>query len=40
MIGDTSYVIADDGAAGLWRALRDDSLAGWAAANPDWVNKI
>jgi LCP family protein required for cell wall assembly len=40
MIGDTSYVIADDTAAELWRALREDSLAGWAQANPDRVNKI
>ena len=40
MIGDTSYVIADDTAPELWRALREDSLAGWAQANPDRVNKI
>jgi hypothetical protein len=40
MIGDTSYVIADDTAEDLWRALRGDSLADWAAAHPDWVNKI
>ena len=40
MIGDVSYVIATDEAAGLYAALRDDQLATWVSANRRWVNQI
>ncbi|WP_442792088.1 LCP family protein [Micromonospora sp. NBC_01796] len=40
MIGDTSYVVLDDSATGLFQALRGPDLDGWAQANPKWVNKL
>jgi LCP family protein required for cell wall assembly len=40
MIGDTSFVIATNEAAGLYAALRNDSLASWVTANQQWVNQI
>jgi LCP family protein required for cell wall assembly len=41
MIGGTSYVVAAEPAASeLFVALRSDTLERWAAANPQWVNRI
>jgi len=41
LIDGTSYVVAAEPAAGqLFAALRSDDLARWAAANPQWVNRI
>jgi LCP family protein required for cell wall assembly len=37
---DTSYVVADPDAAGLWQAMRKDSLDRFAAAHPDMVNRL
>jgi LCP family protein required for cell wall assembly len=39
-LGDTSYVIAFEEAAGLYRAIADDTVASWAAENPTWVPKL
>ncbi|MEV8515143.1 LCP family protein [Dactylosporangium sp. NPDC051484] len=40
MIGETSYVIGDPGMDDLWQAIRDDTLGGWAAAHPQFVNSL
>jgi LCP family protein required for cell wall assembly len=40
MIGDTSYVVLDEGAAGLFQSLRGPDLDGWVQANPKWVNRL
>jgi LCP family protein required for cell wall assembly len=39
-IGEQAYVIASDEAAGLWEALRTDTLGDWAATHEQWQNKI
>ncbi|MFY1705071.1 LCP family protein [Micromonospora sp. WMMA1923] len=39
-IDEVSYVVLDDGGTGLFAALRDEQLDGWAAANPRWVSKL
>lgn len=40
LIDGVSYVIAEPAAVDLFAALRDNNLAGWAAANPRWVNRL
>ncbi|MFG2040627.1 LCP family protein [Dactylosporangium sp. NPDC048998] len=40
MIGDTSYVIGDPDMDELWQAIRDDTLADYAAAHPQDVNSL
>ncbi|GAA5185817.1 hypothetical protein GCM10023322_30710 [Rugosimonospora acidiphila] len=40
MVDDTSYVMADDDAQGLWQALRDDKLQAFAKSHPDMVNPL
>ncbi|MFI6758126.1 LCP family protein [Micromonospora sp. NPDC050417] len=40
MIGDTSYVVLDEGAAGLFQSLRGPDLDSWAQSNPKWVNHL
>ncbi len=35
-----SYVVADDDAATLYQAIRDDKLKEWARAHPEWVNPL
>ena len=40
MIGDTSYVVLDESAAGLFQSLQGPDLDGWAQANPEWVNQL
>ena len=38
--GGVSYIIASQEAEQLYTALREDTLEAWAAANPNWVNRI
>jgi LCP family protein required for cell wall assembly len=40
MIGGTSYALVDDPAPDLFAALSRAEVAGWAAANPKWINKL
>jgi LCP family protein required for cell wall assembly len=40
MIEGVSYAVAQPAAEDLFAALRADSLAAWAAANPRWVNRL
>jgi LCP family protein required for cell wall assembly len=40
MIGETSYVVLDDAAPGLFQSLSGPDLDVWARANPQWVNKL
>lgn len=40
MIGGISYALLDDPAQGLFGALARAEVAGWAAANPKWINKL
>ncbi len=39
-IGGTSYVIADDDADGLYRAIAEDTMATWVQANAQWLNTL
>ncbi len=39
-VGDQSYVVASPDAAGLFAALRQDTLDTWASQNKQWVNSI
>ena len=39
-IDGVSYVVLDDGGAGLFGALRDTRVPEWAGANPRWVNRL
>jgi LCP family protein required for cell wall assembly len=38
MIDDTSYMLADPAADGLYQALRDSTLAAWVTSDPRWRN--
>ncbi|MGN9907954.1 LCP family protein [Phytohabitans sp. LJ34] len=40
MIGGVSYALLDDPAPGLFAALSRAEVAGWATANPKWINKL
>lgn len=40
MVDDISYVFLGDGAGSLFAAARSTDLSGWAAAHPQWVNKL
>ena len=40
MIDEVSYVLLDQEATGLFRALRRTELAQWTQANPQWVNQL
>jgi LCP family protein required for cell wall assembly len=40
LIGDTWYVLGDPGMPQLWQAIADDTVAGYAEANPDQVNAL
>ncbi|WP_443094361.1 LCP family protein [Phytohabitans rumicis] len=40
MINGTSYAVLDDPADGLFAAISRADLAGWAAANPRWINNL
>jgi LCP family protein required for cell wall assembly len=40
MLGGISYALLDDPADGLFAAISRADLAGWAAANPHWVNNL
>jgi LCP family protein required for cell wall assembly len=40
MHGGTSYALLDDPAPDLFAALSQAEVAGWAAANPKWINKL
>lgn len=40
MVGGTSYALLDDPAPALFAALSHDQVAGWATANPKWINKL
>jgi hypothetical protein len=40
MIGGISYALLDDPAPDLFAALSRAEVAGWAAANPKWINKL
>ncbi len=39
-IGGVSYVLLQDGAEDLFRAMRDADLATWVRQHPEWVNSI
>jgi LCP family protein required for cell wall assembly len=39
-IGGVSYALLDDPAPGLFAAVSRTEVAGWAAANPKWINKL
>ncbi len=39
-INGTSYNVLTPDADGLFKAIREGDVAGWAAANPKWVNNI
>ncbi|GAA2350880.1 hypothetical protein Cme02nite_24020 [Catellatospora methionotrophica] len=39
-IGGVSYVLLQDGAEDLFRAMRDADLATWVQQHPEWVNPI
>jgi LCP family protein required for cell wall assembly len=39
-IDDTSYVVLDDSARGLFDSLHGPDLENWLRANPKWVNRI
>ncbi|TDB83096.1 LytR family transcriptional regulator [Micromonospora fluostatini] len=39
-IDEVSYVVLDNGGNGLFTALRDERLAGWAAANARWISTL
>jgi len=39
-IGNTSYIVALPGAAGLYQAVAEDTLDVWMLENPTWVNKL
>jgi anionic cell wall polymer biosynthesis LytR-Cps2A-Psr (LCP) family protein len=40
MVDGTSYVMADDDAPALWKALREDTLQDFATHHPDMVNPL
>ncbi|MFK3982496.1 LCP family protein [Micromonospora sp. NPDC050397] len=40
MIGETSYVVLDEGATGLFQSLRSPDMDNWVQANPKWVNTL
>ncbi|MFC7547072.1 LCP family protein [Plantactinospora sp. GCM10030261] len=40
MIDETSYVLPDPEADGLYRALTGNTLDAWVTANPRWVNRL
>lgn len=40
MLGGISYIYPLDAAAGLFKALSEDNLDEWVAANPLWVNNL
>lgn len=40
MIDDVSYVVLDEGASGLFRSMREQTVDDWIRANPKWVNHI
>ena len=39
-IGGISYILPENDAAGLYHAIRDDTLDAWVLAHPDWVNQL
>ncbi|MFC0532982.1 LCP family protein [Phytohabitans kaempferiae] len=39
-VGGTSYALLDEPSAGLFTALSRAEVAGWATANPKWINKL
>jgi LCP family protein required for cell wall assembly len=40
MIDEISYVLPDQAAPALFRAIQKDTLEAWTAANPNWVNQL
>jgi LCP family protein required for cell wall assembly len=40
MIGGISFALLDDPAPDLFAALASAEVAGWATANPKWINKL
>lgn len=40
MIGGVSYALLDDPAPALFAAVSGAEVAGWATANPKWINKL
>lgn len=39
-IAEVAYVVLDNGGDGVFDAVRDARMPGWAAANPRWVNRL
>jgi anionic cell wall polymer biosynthesis LytR-Cps2A-Psr (LCP) family protein len=40
MVGGIAYIYPLEASTGMFRALADDNLEEWVAANPQWVNNL